>query len=75
MIITGLRVYTHNVGRDKIVIDLDIVYAGKLALFLVPTRIKTLRFIGDAEFTVQTCGFKGGLNQLVVRESLAFQLY
>ena len=23
-------------------------------------------YAGDADFTVQTCGFRGGLNQLVV---------
>uniref|UniRef100_A0A915DBB7 SMP-LTD domain-containing protein n=1 Tax=Ditylenchus dipsaci TaxID=166011 RepID=A0A915DBB7_9BILA len=44
----GLKVYTENVGRDKIIIDMDVVYAG------------------DAQFTVQACGFKGGINQLVL---------
>ncbi|KAE9556463.1 hypothetical protein FO519_000348 [Halicephalobus sp. NKZ332] len=44
----GLKVYTNNVGRDRILVDMDVVYAG------------------DAEFTVQTCGFTGGLNQLVL---------
>lgn len=24
----GLKVYTQNVGRDKIIIDMDVVYAG-----------------------------------------------
>ncbi|KAK0419418.1 hypothetical protein QR680_014133 [Steinernema hermaphroditum] len=48
----GLKVYTHNVGRDKIIVDMDVVYAG------------------DADFTVQACGFVGGLNQLVVSGKL-----
>ncbi|TKR64184.1 hypothetical protein L596_024763 [Steinernema carpocapsae] len=48
----GLKVYTHNVGRDKIIVDMDVVYAG------------------DADFTVQACGFVGGLNQLVVTGKL-----
>lgn len=50
----GLKVYTENVGRDKIILDLDVVYAG------------------DAEFTVQTCGFRGGINQLVVISFIYF---
>ncbi|KAH7731441.1 C2 domain-containing protein [Aphelenchoides avenae] len=44
----GLKVYTHNVGRDKIIVDMQVVYAG------------------DAEFTVQACGFTGGMNQIVL---------
>ena len=40
--------YTQNVGRDRVVIDMDVVYAG------------------DAEFMVKTCGFLGGINQLVL---------
>uniref|UniRef100_A0A7E4V2D6 Extended synaptotagmin-2 n=1 Tax=Panagrellus redivivus TaxID=6233 RepID=A0A7E4V2D6_PANRE len=46
--VSGLKVYTKNVGRDRIIIDMDVGYAG------------------DAEFTVNTCGFTGGLNQLVL---------
>lgn len=26
--VSGLKVYTQNVGRDKIIIDLDVAYAG-----------------------------------------------
>ncbi|KAI1729382.1 c2 domain-containing protein [Ditylenchus destructor] len=48
----GLKVYTDNVGRDKIILDMDFVYAG------------------DAQFTVQACGFRGGLNQLVMSGKL-----
>jgi hypothetical protein len=44
----GIKVYTHNVGRDKVIIDMDVVYAG------------------DAEFTVETCKFIGGMNQIMV---------
>ncbi|KAL3078792.1 hypothetical protein niasHS_014574 [Heterodera schachtii] len=43
----GLKVYTQNVGRDRVIMDMDVVYAG------------------DAEFAVQACGFRGGLNQMV----------
>uniref|UniRef100_A0A183BMV6 C2 domain-containing protein n=1 Tax=Globodera pallida TaxID=36090 RepID=A0A183BMV6_GLOPA len=43
----GLKVYTQNVGRDRVIMDMDVVYAG------------------DAEFAVQVCGFRGGLNQMV----------
>uniref|UniRef100_A0AC34F5D6 Extended synaptotagmin-2 n=1 Tax=Panagrolaimus sp. ES5 TaxID=591445 RepID=A0AC34F5D6_9BILA len=44
----GLKVYTKNVGRDRILVDMDVVYAG------------------DAEFSVKTCGFSGGMNQIVL---------
>jgi Ca2+-dependent lipid-binding protein len=44
----GLKVYTKNVGRDRILVDMDVVYAG------------------DAEFSVKTCGFTGGMNQIVL---------
>ncbi|CAD5213567.1 unnamed protein product [Bursaphelenchus okinawaensis] len=46
--VSGLKVYTHNVGRDRIIVDLDVAYAG------------------DAEFKVKTCGFTGGMNELVL---------
>ena len=26
--VSGLKVYTHNVGRDRIIVDLDVAYAG-----------------------------------------------
>ncbi|CAD5213575.1 unnamed protein product [Bursaphelenchus okinawaensis] len=45
--VSGLKVYTHNVGRDRIIVDLDVAYAG------------------DAELKVKTCGFNGGMNELV----------
>uniref|UniRef100_A0A0K0F792 Extended synaptotagmin-2 n=1 Tax=Strongyloides venezuelensis TaxID=75913 RepID=A0A0K0F792_STRVS len=44
----GLKVYTKNVGRDKIIVDMDVSYAG------------------DADFTVNVCGFNGGMNQVVL---------
>lgn len=48
--------YTHNVGRDRVILDMDVVYAG------------------DAEFAVQACGFRGGLNQLVFAGKLRCNL-
>uniref|UniRef100_A0A915MR48 C2 domain-containing protein n=1 Tax=Meloidogyne javanica TaxID=6303 RepID=A0A915MR48_MELJA len=50
--VSGLKVYTNNVGRDKVIMDMDLVYAG------------------DAEFTVQACGFRGGLKQIVLSGKL-----
>uniref|UniRef100_A0A0N4ZI70 Extended synaptotagmin-2 n=1 Tax=Parastrongyloides trichosuri TaxID=131310 RepID=A0A0N4ZI70_PARTI len=44
----GLKVYTKNVGRDKIIVDMDVSYAG------------------DADFTVNACGFNGGMNQIIL---------
>ncbi|CEF67861.1 Hypothetical protein SRAE_2000252300 [Strongyloides ratti] len=43
-----LKVYTENVGKDKIIIDMDVSYAG------------------NADFTVNTCGFIGGMNQITL---------
>ncbi|KAF7637201.1 hypothetical protein Mgra_00003376, partial [Meloidogyne graminicola] len=54
--VSGLKVYTQNVGRDKVIMDMDLCYAG------------------DAEFTVQVCGFRGGLKQMVLSGKLRVTL-